>query len=66
MNKTEIKRKKFKPVTIRILFIAESPPVGGTFFYNENSNLFYAVKLGFEKVFGAFKSTSGIISKYAT
>jgi hypothetical protein len=37
---------------VNVLFVAESPPVGGTFFYNANSNLFWYTWQAFERVFG--------------
>ena len=33
-------RQSFRPEEIRILFVEESPPVGGTFFYCGNSQMF--------------------------
>ena len=33
-------RQSFRPEEIRILFVGESPPVGGTFFYCGNSQMF--------------------------
>jgi hypothetical protein len=45
-------RESYKPDSIRVLYIAESPPSGGTFFYAMNSNLFRCIKSAFIKVFG--------------
>ena len=45
-------RKNYKPDFIRVLYIAESPPSGGTFFYAANSNLFRCIKNAFKNVFG--------------
>ena len=36
----EMIRQSFRPEEIRILFVEESPPVGGTFFYCGNSQMF--------------------------
>ena len=36
----EMIRQSFRPEEIRILFVGESPPVGGTFFYCGNSQMF--------------------------
>nr|MBC8193829.1 hypothetical protein [FCB group bacterium] len=33
-------RQAFKPPKVEVLFIGESPPAGGTFFYNGNSKLY--------------------------
>lgn len=43
-------RMKYKPNSVRTLFIGESRPAGGTFFFNENSNLYYATKEAFKQV----------------
>ena len=40
-------RKSFKPEPIRTLFVGESPPHGGSFFYRENSGLYRAMKKAF-------------------
>ena len=49
-------RDKYRPKTISILFIGESPPAGGTFFYLANSNLFRytyeAFRLEFKQMIG--------------
>lgn len=51
MDKFEELRHSFKPESVKILFIAESRPAGGTFFYCANSNLFNTMKLAFEETF---------------
>jgi hypothetical protein len=38
MNREDL-RHEYRPEEIRILFVAESPPIGGTFFYAGDSNL---------------------------
>ncbi|MDQ4077740.1 MAG: hypothetical protein M3220_16020 [Chloroflexota bacterium] len=35
----ELLRRAYLPDTVRVLFIGESPPAGGTFFYAADSNL---------------------------
>jgi len=37
-------RRSFRPQHIATLFIGESPPNGGTFFYSENSRLYFRLK----------------------
>ena len=37
---TEELRQRFRPAQVRLLLIGESPPVGGSFFYMGNSNLY--------------------------
>jgi hypothetical protein len=32
-------RREYRPEVVRVLFVGESPPVGGTFFYKGDSNL---------------------------
>lgn len=55
MKNTEEIRQSFKPAKINLLFVAESPPKGGTFFYFQNSNLYFAIKEAFELVFRKFE-----------
>ena len=45
---TEALRDRYRPTDVRVLFVGESPPAGGTFFYAANSNLYYATKDAFE------------------
>jgi hypothetical protein len=40
-------RRQYKPLPVRVLFVGESPPTGGTFFYAENSKLYFATKKAF-------------------
>ena len=37
-------RESFKPKRVRLLFIGESPPASGRFFYSSNSGLFRAMR----------------------
>ena len=52
-NETERRRHSYKPEKIRILFIGESAPDRGTFFYRENSGLYREMKKGFESQYGS-------------
>jgi hypothetical protein len=45
---TEILRREFIPDRITVLFVGESPPAGGTFFYRANSLLYDATKEAFQ------------------
>lgn len=63
-KKLESKRKKFRPSKVKVLFVGESPPVKGTFFYCENSNLARYTKEGFEKVCGKFDSMSTFLRSF--
>jgi hypothetical protein len=47
MNTEEL-RDRYRPDDIRVLFVGESPPAGGTFFYAANSILYDATKEAFE------------------
>ena len=49
-EKFEKKRNDFKPSKTKILFVGESRPFGGTFFYDKNSNLYRYTKEAFENV----------------
>ena len=48
----ERQRSGFRPTVVRVLFVAESPPAGGTFFYDANSNLYRVMRESFEGAFG--------------
>jgi len=45
-------RLSYRPDTIQILFIGESPPAGGGFFYLANTNLFRYTREAFASVYG--------------
>jgi hypothetical protein len=51
-NPVERRRLEFKPDKVKVLFVGESPPTNGTFFYNADSNLFRYTLQGFARVFG--------------
>ena len=44
----EVLRRKFLPMHVRILFIGESPPASGRFFYRRDSGLYRAVRSLFQ------------------
>lgn len=44
-------RLSYRPNKIRVLFIGESPPAGGSFFYRSNSNLFRRTQEAFAIVY---------------
>ncbi len=52
MSNYEELRRKFKPAAVRVLFVGESRPAGGKFFYAANSNLFFATREAFAAVYG--------------
>jgi hypothetical protein len=58
MNHLEELRKSFRPVRITTLFVGESAPASGRFFYGGDSSLFHAMKRAFgsrETFLEAFK-----------
>jgi hypothetical protein len=55
----EKRRLGFKPDKIKVLFIGESPPANGTFFYNADSNLYRHTREAFLRVFGADSGAGG-------
>jgi hypothetical protein len=47
-NSRERLRRSFRPERIRLLFIGESPPASGRFFYSANSGLYRAMHAAFQ------------------
>jgi hypothetical protein len=43
-------RRKYRPADIRLLFIGESPPASGRFFYRQDSGLYRAIRDAFRTV----------------
>lgn len=50
----ETKRREYRPEHIRVLFVGESPPANGTFFYCGNSLLARYTRTAFEAVYGPY------------
>src|SRR6202789_3451182 len=44
-------RGKYRPIKVRILFVGESPPASGRFFYHADSGLYRAIREAFVKAF---------------
>jgi hypothetical protein len=44
-------RQSFRPTKVRILFVGESPPASGRFFYQADSGLYRAIREAFVKAF---------------
>ncbi len=58
-------RKRYHPGDIKVLFIGESPPAGGTFFYRGNSLLAQYTKEGFSIPYSCrFDSTSQFLELF--
>jgi hypothetical protein len=51
MRELEALRRKYRLHPIKVLFVGESPPAGGTFFYKGDSGLARYTKLSFEQVY---------------
>jgi mRNA interferase MazF len=49
----EVLRAEFRPKAVRLLFVGESSPAGGTHFFLTNSNLFQAIREAFVAKFGS-------------
>lgn len=43
-------RQKFRPAAVRLLFIGESPPASGRFFYRRDSGLYRAMREAFQVI----------------
>ena len=53
----ELLRKQYRPDRIRILFVGESPPASGRFFYQADSGLYRAIRETFIQAFPPLKDT---------
>jgi hypothetical protein len=51
LQSSERLRRSFRPKKVRILFVGESPPASGRFFYRGNSGLYRAIREAFVKAF---------------
>jgi hypothetical protein len=47
MPRAEVARKSFRPRKVRLLFVGESPPASGRFFYHRDSGLYRAMRDAF-------------------
>ena len=47
MDKRERLRQRYRPAVARLLFIGESPPASGRFFYQQDSGLYRAIRDAF-------------------
>lgn len=55
LTRAEHTRRLYRPEHVRVLFIGESPPAGGTFFYDANSKLYRATREAFEAAIPALR-----------
>lgn len=51
LHSSERLRRRFRPAKVRILFVGESPPASGRFFYHADSGLYRAMREAFVKSF---------------
>jgi hypothetical protein len=63
-REVERTRRRYKPADVRVLFIGESPPAGGTFFYYANSNLYDATREAFEMAVPALRNEPDFLSAF--
>ena len=64
MIDVETIRKRFRPDRITTLFVGESAPHGGTFFYNEDSILFNAMRNAFAEARNELFEGKGVFLKH--
>jgi hypothetical protein len=64
MCNVEKTRREFKPDSIATLFVGESAPHGGTFFYKEDSILFNAMKNAFTEARQELFEGKGVFLKH--
>ena len=57
VNSQERLQLSFRPERVRLLFVGESPPAGGTYFYLANSDLYRATRSAFEQARSQWKDT---------
>ena len=58
-------RQRYKPHKVSVLFVGESPPAKGTFFYKGDSNLAQYTQEAFSEVFGAaFESPESFLEQF--
>lgn len=63
---TQQARRAYLPDEVRVLFIGESPPAGGTFFYFANSNLYRATDEAFANGAPPFRRASDFLPAFST
>jgi len=61
----EVARERFRPATVSVLFVGESPPSGGTFFYFANSKLYEATKEAFRLAVPDLVKGSNFLERFA-
>jgi hypothetical protein len=57
-------RSRYRPRQIRLLFVGESAPAGGTFFYAENSTLYFETRAAFGRAFPKLLSDTAFLDLF--
>lgn len=57
-------REQHKPRCVRVAFIGESAPAGDTFFYAENSTLYYETRAAFDRALPGHSGTGGFLQRF--
>ena len=61
---TEVLRQQFRPKRVSVLFVGESPPAGGTFFYRANSLLYEATREAFNAAVPDLVRDGGFLDRF--
>lgn len=60
----ERQRRRYKPDDVRVVFIGESPPAGGTFFYYANAKLHHATRAAFTTAIPALRRENDFLDAF--
>jgi hypothetical protein len=60
----ELLRAEYRPPQVRVLFVGESPPANGAFFYLGNSNLSRYTAEAFASVYGSYPSPQAFLTDF--
>jgi predicted transcriptional regulator len=64
IEETEQLRDRYRPAHVDILFVGESAPAGGAFFYRADSHLFHATRDAFAGAFGSMPHGDGFLAEF--
>ena len=64
LSRAERRRRVYRPDELRVLFIGESPPAGGTFFYDANSKLYRVTREAFEAAIPALRQEPDFLTAF--
>ena len=59
-------RKRYRPNRVRILFVGESPPASGRFFYQADSGLYRAVRTTFLQAFPSLRNSTEFLDSFCS